>query len=189
MPPRFARALLVAAATVALTATLASAQDADRVAPPHVRGATIDAAELLDELVARSPTVRDLVGRLEHSDLLIYVRYQWFSTTTLRGRIGFVAANRHRRLLAIEISSRQTHTDQLVALGHELQHGVEIADEPSAWDAPSLAAFYNVIGDRTGSSGRAETFETVAAGETGRRVRSELATIAAPAVLAADDRN
>jgi hypothetical protein len=189
MPLRIARTFLAFAGAIAVTATLASAQDADRAAPPHVRGATIDAAQLLDELVARSPTVRDLVDRLDRSDVLIYIRYQWFSTTTLRGRIGFLAADQHRRLLAIEIGCRYTRTDQLVALGHELQHAVEIADAPAVWDARSLAAFYTSIGDRTGYAATAETYETVAAAEMGRRVRSELATIAAPADIVATDRN
>ena len=189
MPPRFARALMVAATTTALTATLASAQDADRAAPRHVRGATVDAVELLDELIARSPTARDLVERLDHSDLLVYIRFQWFSTVTLRGRIGFLTESTHSRLLAIEIGCRYTRTDQLVALGHELHHAVEIADAPTVWDARSLAAYYPSIGDRTGFAASAETFETAAAAATGRRVRSELATIAAPAVIANDDRN
>lgn len=188
MPSRFTRALLVAAYVVAVTATLAGQQDADRAAP-HVRGATPDAAELLDELVARSPTVRDLVDRLDRSDLLVYIRYQWFSTARLRGRIGFLAADKQRRLLAIEIGCRHTRTEQLVALGHELQHAVEIADAPSVWDVRSLAALYTVIGDRTGYSAAAETYETAAAADAGVRIRSELAAIAAPADLAAADRN
>ena len=189
MPLRFTRALLVAAGAIAVMATLASAQEAGPAAPPRVRGATVDAALLLDELVARSPTVRDLVGRLNHSDLLVYIRHQWFSTATLRGRIGFLTADSRRRLLAIEISSRYTRTDQLVALAHELQHAMEMAGAPSVWDAPSLAAFYTVIGVQTGSTSSSETYETIAADDIGRRVRNELATIAAPAVLAADDRN
>lgn len=188
MPLRIARALLIAAGAIVVAATLSSAQGADRATPPHVRGATADAAELLDELIARSPTVRDLVDRLDHSDLVIYVRYQWFSTATLRGRIGFLAADQHRRLLAIEIACRYTRTDQLVALGHELQHAVEIADAPAVWDVRSLAAFYTSIGERTGYVSQSETFETTAAAEMGRRVRNELTAASAPAETLATDR-
>ncbi len=189
MPLRSARALLVAVGTIAVTVTLASAPDADRAAPPHVRGTNADAALLLNELVARSPTVRDLVDRLDHSDVVVYIRYVWFPTTTLRGRIGFLTSDKPRRLLAIEIACRHTRTDQLVALGHELQHAVEIAGAASVWDVRSLAAFYTSIGDLTGYAGGSETYETAAAAETGRRVRSELATIALPADIAAADRN
>lgn len=189
MPLRLACALLVTAGVIAVIATPSNAQDGDRASSSHVRGATADAAELLDELIARSTTVRDLVNRLDHSDVLIYVRYQWFSTATLRGRIGFLAANQHRRLLAIEIGCRYTRTDQLVALGHELQHGVEIADAPEVWDARSLAAFYTSIGEPMGHVAQSETYETAAAAEMGRRIRSELTTASAPAEILATDRN
>jgi hypothetical protein len=189
MPLRLARTLPAVVCAIAVTATIAHAQDAGPAALPHVRAATADAAELLDELIARSPTARDLIDQLDHSDLVVYVRYQLFATTTLRGRIGFLESSRPRRLAVIEIAYRNTWTDQLVALGHELQHAVEIAGAPLVWDAPSLAAFYGAVGESTGHAGRSETFETAAAAATGRRVRNELATIAAPAVIAGDDRN
>lgn len=184
MPSRFARALLATAGAVVFTATLASAQDADRGPQPRVRGTTPDVALLLNELVARSPTARDLVDRIDRSDIVVYVRYEWFTSTTLRGRIGFLASDKRRRFLAIEIACRYTRTDQLVALGHELQHAVEIAEAPSVWDARSLAEHYTVIGEPTGYAGRSETYETAAAAETGHRVRSELGTMAQPADVA-----
>lgn len=190
MPLRSLRAILAAVAAIAVTATLATAQDADRAAPSRIRGATVDAAQLLNELLERSPTVRDLVDRLDHSDLVVYVRYEWFSTTTIRGRIGFLASDKPRRLLAIEIACRYTRTDQLVALAHELQHAVEIADAPSVSDVRSLAEFYTSIGASTGYAARSETYETAAATETGRRVRGELTTARPTDVAtAAADRN
>ena len=187
MPRRLARTLLAVVSAIAVTATISSAQEAGPAALPHVRAATADAAELLDELIARSPTARDLIEQLDQSDLLIYVRYQLFSTTTMTGRIGFLESSRPRRLAVIEVAYRNTRTDQLAALGHELQHAVEIAGAPLVRDAPSLAAFYAAIGDSTGHAGRSETFETAAAAATGRRIRNEL-VLAGP-VVAADDRN
>lgn len=181
---RPARALLLATCVWALAGTLAWGQTADGTAGPRVRGAHLDEALLFDELVARSQTVRDLVDRLDHSDLLVYISYRWFSSPTLHGRIGFPAADSRRRLLAIEVDCRQNRIDQLAALAHELQHAVEIAGAPSVWDARSLAALYTSIGSLTGYSGGGETYETAAAAETGRRVRIEL-TNAAPAVDAA----
>ena len=173
MSLRVAFAVLVSAGTLAV-AIPANGQPPDRPSPPHVRGATLEAALLLDEGVARSATVRDLVDHLEHSDLLIYVRYVWFSSTSLRGRIGFLAAGQKQRLFAIEIDCRRPRSDQISALGHELQHAVEIADAPSVLDARSLAAFYSSIGALTGYTSHGDTYETDAAAETGRRVRGEL---------------
>jgi hypothetical protein len=168
------RALLLATGALAIAATLASGQTADANAGPHVRGAHVDEALLLDELLARSQTARDLMERLDRSDLLIYISFRWFSTQTLQGRIGFLAPDRHPRLLAIEIDCRRNRIDQLVSLAHELRHAVEIAGAPSVWDARSLAALYTSIGSMTGYGAGAETFETIEAAETGHRVRAEL---------------
>ena len=177
---RPARLAQVGAVVFALS-TVVSGQDTGRPYPSHVRGTTADSALLLQELVARSATGRDLIDHLEQSDLLIYVRFEFFTTTTLRGRIGLIAANGPRRVLAIEIDSRHTRTDQLVALGHELRHAVEIAGAPSVSDPASLAALYTAIGEQTGFSSGYETYETIAAADAGRRVRVELSSATADA--------
>jgi hypothetical protein len=174
-------ALMVAGALT--SAAPVNAQPIERPATQHVRGTTVEAALLIDESLARSATVRDLVDRLEHSDLLVYVRYEWFTSSSLRGRIGFLAAGRGQRLFAIEIDCRHNRPDQIAALGHELQHAVEIADVPSVRDARAMAALYAAIGELTGYSSNGDTYETAAAAETGRRVRGELT---APVSQAAD---
>ena len=182
MRPRLTRALLPALGAIAMTAAFAGADEAEIGGVPRVRGASTEAVQLLQELVSRSTTGRDLVTRLERSDLLVFVRYEWFQSHTLRGRIGFLAASRRARVFAIEISSHLTRNEQLASLAHELQHAVEIAGAASVHDTRSLAAFYTSIGEPTGSPG-AETFETAAAAATGRRVRQELLSPTA----AADD--
>lgn len=183
------RALLLATCAWALAGTLANAQEAAGPSTARIRGAHVDEALLLDELVARSPIARDLVDRLDRSDLIVYVTYRWFSTQTLHGRIGFPAAGSHRRLLVIELEPRQNRSDQLAALAHELQHAVEIADAPAVSDARSLAALYTAIGLLTGNAAGAETYETVAAAETGRRVKSEIANASAAAAVDAGPRD
>jgi hypothetical protein len=182
MTLRGALAVLVSAGAM-VAAVPATGAETDRPASPHVRGASLDAALLLDEARARSGTVRELVDRLEHSDLIIYIRYEWFTAASLRGRIGFLASGRQQRLFAIEIDCRHSRPEQIAALGHELRHAVEIADAPSVLNARSLAAFYASIGELTGYTAGGQTYETAAAAETGRRVRSELA---APAAQTAD---
>jgi hypothetical protein len=172
------RACLVAVGAIVVSVSLTGARGDDPPAP-RVRGTNLDAAQLLEELVARSPTARELVDRLNQSDMLIYVRYRAFSTMTLRGHIGLLSFADHRRLFAIEIDPRHTLTDRLVALAHELRHAVEIADASSVWDAQSMAALYEAIGDLTSDAGGQATYETMAATDTGRQVRSELTTSAA----------
>jgi hypothetical protein len=168
-----ARRIVVAVLTIAAIARLAPAQDVAIDAPARVRGASVDAVHLLQELVARSATGRHLVAQLDRSDLVVYIRYEWFQALTLRGRIGVVAAHGQGRLFAIEVNSHQTRTEQLAALGHELQHAVEIAGAAAVHDARSLAALYRTIGEPSGYPG-AETFETAAATQIGHRIRQEL---------------
>jgi hypothetical protein len=178
MRHRLACTALLTLLAIVLTPASSAAQDDDANALSRVRRTSIDSGRLLDELVARSPTGRGLVDQLGRSDLIVYVRCQWFQTLMLRGRIGILASAGHRRLFAIEINSHQARTEQLAALAHELQHALEIAAAPSVRDARSLAALYQAIGQPAGYPG-AETFETAAAADIGHRVRHELTAQAA----------
>ena len=142
---------------------------------PRVRGIDPAAATLIRDLTVRSVTGRDLIDQLERSDLVVYVRRRLFTTTLLTGRIGFVAGDCSRRVVAIEIASPRNYVAPLSSLGHERQHAVEIAAAPTACDAASLAALYSRIGDPVErDAGRADSFETQAAADTSIRVRREL---------------
>jgi hypothetical protein len=165
--------------TVSFAAGSAGAQDAG-VPTSHVRGTDDATTLLIRDLVARSTIGRDLVDELDRSDLVVYVRRRVFPTVSLNGRIGFVRSDHRRRLVAIEIAVPRNYVDELAALGHELQHAVEIAADPTVCDAASLAALYSRIGDTAGLwTGSEESYETRAAAEAGRRIRRELFQTAA----------
>jgi hypothetical protein len=177
--------MLFVVSAIALTPAVGRAQEAE-TPPPHVRGATPETRGLVRELVERSQTGRELVERLEQADIVVYVRQEWFPTSTLRGRIGFLTSTPGpRRMLVIELACRYTRLDQLSALGHELRHAVEIAESPSVHDVRSLAVFYRSIGEPMGHIAASETYETSAAAATGRRVHNEL--VGAPVAADADD--
>ena len=179
----------VVAFAATICAAPARAQDGDSPAPRHVRGATEETAALLRELVDRSPTAHALVGRIERSDVTVYVRHEWFSSSTLRGRIGFLTSATAPRLLVIELASRYTRIEQMSALGHELQHAIEISRAPDVHDAGSLAALYRRIGEEVGRLAGSESFETAAAVATGRSVRTELITGVAADMATDAERN
>jgi hypothetical protein len=192
MPLRAARWVLAIAAAIAVGATGAAAQDLDcNRKPPNVRGASDETAALLRDVVERSATAHDLVEQLERLNATIYIRYEWFTSATLRGRIGFLTASTaDRRMLVIELAARYTRIEQMSALGHELQHALEIAGAPDVYDSRTLATFYRKIGEPMGRLAGSETYETTAAAETGRRVRTELIAGPAHADVAVDtDRN
>jgi hypothetical protein len=165
--------------TISFAAGAARAQDVG--APTsNVRGTDDATALLIRDLVARSATGRELVDALDRSDLVVYVRRRVFPSPMLNGRIGFVRSRYRRRLVAIEIASPRNYADELAALGHELQHAVEIAAAPAVCDAASLSALYSRIGDVvTLWTGSDESYETRAAADAGRRVRREIFQTAA----------
>jgi hypothetical protein len=66
---------------------------------------------------------------------------------------------------------RQSTASQVAALGHELQHAIEIANQTAAVDPGSIRALYGTIGFAVDDSGR--RFESNAARAAGHRVRSD----------------
>lgn len=138
----------------------------------HVR--TMDArlrAEI-NEGLARSSFFRDLVARLDGSDVIAYVETECPMSSRIFGRLSFMAAGGGRRYVSIRISCSLNDTEQIAALGHELSHAVEIADAPSVVDVASLAQLYRRIG--FASHGVASGFESRRAIEGARRVWAEL---------------
>jgi hypothetical protein len=121
-----------------LSTPIAVAHAQDMATASHVRGTDEASTTLIRDLVARSATGRELVERLDRSDLVVYVRRRLFTTTMLNGRIGFVRADCSRRYVAIEIAAPRNYVEELASLGHELQHAVEIAGEPDVCDATAL---------------------------------------------------
>ena len=144
--------------------------------PPRVRPGTDDTRRLVADAVARSPAVRRMVDRLERSDLVVYIRHRVFVESAIEGWIGMLSAAGGRRYVVIELACGRTRDDQMVTLGHELHHAIEIADQPSVVNARSLAALYQRIGVRTSGFGTAERFETAGAREAALQVRREVMT-------------
>jgi hypothetical protein len=151
---------------------LATAQDA----PPQVPRVRPEEAlrELVDEAARRSETVRDLIDRLEHMDVVVYIRTRAFMPSDLDGRVALLAKSGHRRFLVIELARERSTIVQMSTLGHELFHATEIAAEPSIVNARTLEEHYSSIGKRTSSTAGHLTFETEAAAHAGERTRQEL---------------
>jgi hypothetical protein len=139
-------------------------------ATPHVRTLDSKLSTLISEGARRSPLLRTLVSRLNRSTVFVYIQPRVLPGN-LSGRLTFVGGGRPWRYLRVEIECRQSTASQVGALGHELQHAVEIADRPAAVDPSSLRALYRAIGFATDDSGL--RFESNAAKDAGNRVRRE----------------
>lgn len=147
-------------------------------AAPHLRPDGAELRALVVETRERSATFRHLVDRIEHSDLLVYVRVQHFPTERLEGRIGFVHGSTGpagARVLLVELACPRPLAAQAETLAHELHHAVEIADAAWVHDTASLARYYRGIGQEAEPLDRGIAFETAAARDAALRVRHELA--------------
>jgi hypothetical protein len=143
---------------------------------PHVRPETTMLRALTAQAATRSPIVHAMIDRLNHSDVVVYIRHRTFGPVMLDGRTGILSAVGQRRYLVIELACDRSELVQMATLGHELHHALEIAGEPSIVDPSTLARFYARIGIPSHPMGHAQTFETQAAADTGARVRHELLT-------------
>ncbi len=77
----------------------------------------------------RSNTFHALVKRLEAGDVVVYLQYGQLPSG-LHGRLTFLTEAVGLRYVMVEVS-RELDTPRLIAIvGHELQHAVEILDQP-----------------------------------------------------------
>ena len=140
---------------------------------PHVRP-TPELRALVSDAAGGSEEIRALIDRLETLDVTVYIRTVTFIYSDLEGRVALLAGSVGHRYLVIELACGRSRLSQMAALGHELFHAVEIANEPSVVDTRTLAAFYERIGRQTGNAGGRMTFDTDAAASAGLRARREL---------------
>jgi hypothetical protein len=136
----------------------------------HVRTFDPNLSALIAEATHRSPLLRTLVDRLNRSTVFVYIE-TGLLPGQLSGRLTFVGSGQEWRYLRIEIECRQSTASQVAALGHELQHAIEIANQTTAVDPGSIRALYGTIGFAVDDSGR--RFESNAARTAGHRVRSD----------------
>jgi hypothetical protein len=137
----------------------------------RVRGADRTAEEAIARAVASSAIVRDLVAQLEQSDLVVYVHIVPFMSGA-DARTTFLSANAGVRYLRVSLHPSAQGREQIILLGHELQHAREIAAAKEVRDRWTFRALYRRIGLRR----LAETaFETAAAIEIATAIRQELA--------------
>jgi hypothetical protein len=140
-----------------------------RVRPNDSRIATV----LLDGL-RRSPSLGALVDRIEASDVIVYLEMQPNLGRRLAGCLTWITSVGRYRYVRASINPELSPDALIAAIGHELQHVIEIIEHPSVTDPSSLLALYTRIG--RGNSQLAPTLDTDAARAAGAQVREELRT-------------
>ena len=162
--------------TASLLISAAAAAATSDVSAPHLRPVTAEARAMVDQLLERSATARGMVEQSDQSDVIVYIRYRSFPSAAFDGRIGLLAAADQAgcRFLVLELAMGRTLSQQMVALGHELRHAVEIANAPWIVDARTLSTHYAKIGSCVTVVPGREMFETQAARDAAAEVRQEL---------------
>jgi hypothetical protein len=164
---RSALALVIAlglAAHIHADGLLASNPTA-RVRPMHKR-----VEMLLATGMDRSATFRQLVRRIEASDVIVYVEARHHLRAGLGASMRFMTCSATDRFVRIQLNAEYSTQTLVALLGHELQHVVEVADHAEVRSSDNLRDFYRRTGVRTGI----DAFDSDAARSAGYQVRAEL---------------
>lgn len=135
----------------------------------HVRSTDARVQEWLRRGAAESQTFRSLLNTLAESDLIVHV--QTVDRLMTAGQTYFVTATPTVRYVRIEVSFRGNLNETIALIGHELQHAVEIAQEPRIRDRHALSLFYKGM---PGNSMSGTEYDSVAARVIEDRVRREM---------------
>jgi hypothetical protein len=153
--------------------TVAPVSGGDHI--PRLRTIDRHIRALLDAGLGRSPSLRALVQRLAGGNVVVYLKCAQLSSR-LDGQLTFVSAAGGFRYVVVHLASDRPWHRQIAALGHELQHAVEIAELPEIVDHAALARAYSRIGfARVPGQHAVRSFDTLAAIAAGEQVRRELA--------------
>ena len=155
-------------ATSAAVAVAAGPSGEVRLRPQDAR-----LEQLLKEGAARSATFKSLVDRIESSNVIVYVALNPMMKSTLSGMLTWMTRAGDFRYVRASISTDLTPDQMIATLAHELQHAVEVIDDPNVVDEKSLVALYRRIGQQNSQAAPAR-WETIAAQQAGYRVRREL---------------
>ena len=138
----------------------------------HVRPQSREAGLLVDFAADASPLVAKLLDDLEQSDVVVYLTDSMPGVFTgASSSLRFVTTEGSTRYLMIRVDfMRLLASDRVVALGHELQHALEIAAAPGVREEIHIADLYR----RIGWEASPDRFESDAAQATSRAVRREL---------------
>ena len=112
---------------------------------PHIRPLSSEAGELLQQARRRSPTIADLASTIDVSDVIVFLDVSW-EPSPLIGRTTIFGASDQARFLHVWVSGRLSADRVVQALGHELQHVVEIAQTAAIRDTHSLGLAYSRMG-------------------------------------------
>lgn len=141
----------------------------------HVRSSEDRVLNALREGVARSATVRDLIGGLNGSDVIVYVESRGKMRTGFSAYLShqIVTAGSHR-YLKVFVSPELARDRLAGVIAHELQHAREVADAAGVRSSGDMRALFKRL-DSGGCVLIRSCTETIAAVRLEAAVLTELA--------------
>lgn len=130
----------------------------------------------LEQGIRASTTFRDLVDRINDSDVVVYVSIDTVNLPAgIDGRLTFLCAAGGLRYVVVRVKPMLSPPRLVALLGHELQHAREIAETTTIVDAASMASAYATrLGHRNSFAANAGTFDSTAAIRAGEAVLREV---------------
>jgi hypothetical protein len=137
-----------------------------------VRSTDTRIRKMLEMGARRSPTFAGLLGAIDRSDVIVYIQAAQHMPAKLDGRLLLLPLANNQRYLRIQVRGDLPREELISLIAHELQHALEIAEEPSVRDQTAMIDLYERIGE---TSLGPHAYDTAAARMTGKQVKSELA--------------
>jgi hypothetical protein len=139
---------------------------------PRVRSENPMIAQLIADARAASVTFRGLVAAIEATNGIVYVE----SGQCRYGAQACLAHSIHvappHRILRVVVNTRRDREGLIGAIGHELQHAMEVLSEPGITTTQGM--FFRLFGGMSmGTTGRFDSKEAV---EAGIQIERELRT-------------
>lgn len=139
---------------------------------PRVRPYDSRSAATLLQGLERSATMRAIVEAIEQRDVIVYLQMQPALKRGIAGTLTWLTAGGGFRYVRISLNPEVMADLAIATLAHELQHALEVAQEPSIVSAATLEAHYRTHGISVSS--HIDGWDTQAARTTGQEVRKEL---------------
>jgi hypothetical protein len=139
---------------------------------PRVRPYDTRIATLLLDGLRRSAYLGSLVDRIEASDVIVYLELQPRLDRRLAGCLTWLTSVGKYRYVRASINSELPPQALIAAIGHELQHVIEVIENPSVTGPESLLTLYKRIG--SGGPPGSPVLDTQAARDAGALVRKDL---------------
>jgi len=141
----------------------------EAIAYDHVRPVGETIATLIQHAGEKSHTFQGLLDTINARDGLVYI-LPGKCGHGMHGCLANVTTAAPTRLLLVRVDPRGNDCELMGLIGHELQHAIEVLDDPQVTSFVEAYSFYR----RAADAGSIPAFETRAAERIEEKVRTEV---------------